>query len=127
MTTHPPLPAELTTGSVVLDIGGDVGALLIHTGADRVGEELEVERVGDGHRTHVAVLTRRVGAIVAHAAVYAGLHAGDYVVLRQDGTVAEGVRVEGGGITALDWRRAQPSPPPARRPIPAAPRAAAAH
>jgi hypothetical protein len=126
MTTHHPLPADLTTGSVVLDIGDDVGALLIHTGADRVGEEIEVERVGDGRRTHASVLARRVGATVAHAAVYADLHAGDYRVLRDDGTGALRVRVEGGRITVLDWRRPRPSPPPAGPPIRAARGAATA-
>jgi hypothetical protein len=104
MTVHHPLPADLTTGSVVLDIGGDAGALLIHTGAGRVGEEIEVERVGDGRRTHVAVLTRRVGAAVAHAAVFAGLRAGEYDVLRRDGRVVQRVAVEGGSIIELDWR-----------------------
>ena len=104
MATHHPLPADLTTGSVVLDIGDDVGALLIHTGPDRVGEEIEVERVGDGHRTHVAVLRRRVGATVAHAAVYGDLSNGDYAVLGAGGRVVDRVHVDGGRITVLDWR-----------------------
>jgi hypothetical protein len=114
MTTHFPLPTDLTTGSVLLDIGGDSGALLIHTGADLVGEEIEVERVDDGQRTHVAVLTRRVGALVTHAAVFASLRAGDYLVA----AAATTVRVSGGEITSLDWRPPQPSPPPAGPPNP---------
>jgi len=117
MATHHPLPEDLTTGSVVLDIGGDVGSLLIHTGADRVGEEIEVERVGGGRRTHVAVLTRRVGAIVAHAAVYGELREGDYDVLDRDGNAVERVHVDGGEITVLDWR-SRPSPPPGDRSTP---------
>ncbi len=121
MAAHHPLPADVTTGSVALDIGGDAGALLIHTGADRVGEEIEVERAADGHRTHVAVLARRVGATVAHAAVYGTLRAGTYRVLARDGSVADCVRVEGGQITELDWRRPSPAAPrSADPPTPAA-------
>jgi hypothetical protein len=122
MATHHPLPADLTTGSVMLDIGDDAGALLITTDASRVGEEIELQRVGDGQRTHVAVLTRRVGATVAvHAAVYASLRAGEYTVLDpRSGAAVQTVRVTGGEITTLDWRRSQPSPPPGDRPTLAA-------
>ncbi len=99
------LPPDLTTGSVVLDVGDDVGALLIHTGAARVGEEIEVTPVDRaGRRTHVAVLTRRVGDRIAHAAVFASLRAGEYAVLHCDGTEAARVRVPPAGVAELDWR-----------------------
>lgn len=99
------LPADLTTGSVALDIGAGVGALLIFTDAARVGDEIEVEpAAGNGRRTHVAVLTRRVGPRIAHAAVFASLAAGTYRVLHGDGRVAEYVRVPAAGIAELDWR-----------------------
>jgi hypothetical protein len=99
------LPADLTTGSVAVDVGDDVGALLIHTDAARVGEEIEVERLdGGGSRTHVAVLTRRVGERIAHAAVFPALAAGEYAVLRPDGAVAECVCIPGACVAELDWR-----------------------
>jgi hypothetical protein len=99
------LPADLTTGSVAIDVGDGVGALLIVTGATRVGEEIEVEPVGrTGARTHVAVLTRRVGERIAHAAVFPSLHAGEYAVLRDDGSVAARVTVPAAGVAELDWR-----------------------
>ena len=118
MAAHHPLPADLTTGSVALDIGDGAGALLIDTDAHRVGEEIEVERVGAGRRTHVAVLTRRVGATVAHAAVFASLPEGDYLVFDPLTATAIDVCVESGQITRLDWRRrgVQPSPPPVAPP-----------
>jgi hypothetical protein len=99
------LPPDLTTGSVAIDVGDDAGALLIHTGAARVGEEIEVEPLqGDGGRTHVAVLTRRVGERIVHAAVFASLRAGEYAVLHPDGTEAARVRVPAAGVAELDWR-----------------------
>jgi hypothetical protein len=99
------LPADLTTGSVAIDVGGDAGALLIFTDAGRVGEEIEVEPVpGAGRRTHVAVLTRRVGPRIAHAAVFASLPAGTYRVFHSDGHVAAYVRVPAASIAELDWR-----------------------
>ena len=77
----------------------------IFTGAARVGEEIEVEPVGGrGGRTHVAVLTRRVGERIAHAAVFAALPAGDYHVLHHDGGVAQRVVVPAGGVAELDRR-----------------------
>lgn len=99
------LPADLTTGSVVIDVGDDMGALIIHTGAARVGEEIEVSPVDRvGGRTHVAVLTRRVGERIAHAAVFASLRAGEYAVLHGDGTEATRVQVPPAGVAELDWR-----------------------
>lgn len=118
MNSHHPLPADLATGSVALDIGGGAGALLVHTGADRVGEEIELERVGEGWRTHVAVLTRRVGVPARHAAVFASLPAGDYVIR----ATGECVRIEDGAVTERDWRPASPPAPP-----PGAPPSRAAH
>jgi len=99
------LPPDLTTGSVLIDVGADAGALLIHTGASRVGEEIEVEPLEwSGRRTHVAVLTRRVGDRIAHAAVFASLRAGEYAVLNPDGSEAARVRVPAAGVGELDWR-----------------------
>ena len=99
------LPADLTTGSVAVDVGDGVGALLVHAGASCVGEEIEVERLDSvGTRTHVAVLGRRVGERIVHAAVFPALHAGEYRVLRGDGATARPVRILERTITELDWR-----------------------
>ena len=51
-------------GSVLLDIGGDVGALVVTMPASMLGEEIEVLTGLEGpghHRPHVAVLPRPVG------------------------------------------------------------------
>lgn len=88
-------------GSVVLDIGGDLGAAIVQTPATLVGLEIEIRREGtpwDG--THVAVRARSVPGGELYAALFPGLEQGRYEVrVRGDdnGTVAafevEGARV----------------------------------
>jgi len=61
-------------GSVVVDIGGDIGAAIVSTPATLVGSEIEIRRCGaawDG--THVAVRERHVSGGVLHAAFFSGL------------------------------------------------------
>ncbi|GAB3799282.1 hypothetical protein GCM10027605_12510 [Micromonospora zhanjiangensis] len=43
------------TGTVVLDIGGDTGALVIHTGPELLGAEIEVSPVDRGVRRRVPI------------------------------------------------------------------------
>src|SRR6516165_9924395 len=88
-------------GSVLLDIGGDVGAAVVSTPASLLGAEIEIRRCGtawDG--THVAVRARHVAGGVFHAALFSGLGHGVYEVrLRDgDGPVAT-LTVEGGRVS----------------------------
>ena len=100
------VPPDLTTGSVVLDIGGETGALVIHTDATRLGDEIEVTRLEDiGWRTHVAVLKRRVPRGEAYAAVFSALREGDYRILGAAAPNVASARVIAGGVVEVDWRR----------------------
>jgi hypothetical protein len=102
------LPPDLTTGCVILDIGGDTGALLIHTDGDRLGDEIEVTRLdGAGMATHVAVLKRRIPGGVAHAAVFSTLREGIYQILGADPSYPGRARVVAGGVAEVDWRAAE--------------------
>jgi hypothetical protein len=68
-------------GSVVLDIGGDLGAAIVYTPANLVGLEIEIRREGtpwDG--THVAVRARSVPGGEVYAALFPGLPQGRYEV-----------------------------------------------
>lgn len=115
-------------GTVVLDIGGDIGALIIlapeamhlreieispadDTAADVFqAEHAHVHSHGDhvhSHapgRTHVAVRERRSPSGTQYAAIYPGLREGSYTIWNEDGSVADTVRVTGGEVTELDWR-----------------------
>lgn len=117
-------------GSVMLDIGGDIGALILHTGPELLLAEIELSRVdggpvpgpdhahenghGEAHqhdhgpsaapRTHVAVRERRGPAGTRYAAIYPGLRSGEYTVWGVDGAVADTVTITGGEVAQLDWR-----------------------
>ena len=73
--------------SVVLDIGRDIGALIIYTKAELRGREIEVSPQGSvAKRVHVEVLERRINSQPVFAAVFPGLHAGNYDILVGDAT-----------------------------------------
>ena len=45
---------------VVLDLGDGVGALIVHTDPELLGDEVDISPAGDdGHRQHKQVLRRR--------------------------------------------------------------------
>ncbi|HEU5269248.1 MAG TPA: hypothetical protein VFU36_04925 [Jatrophihabitans sp.] len=95
-------------GSVLLDIGGDVGAVLVSMPAELAGSEVEARpvavRPGRPHLPHVAVLPRPVAGGVRYSAVFGELPQGEYqLYLRPDGPVALTVSVRGGEVTEADW------------------------
>jgi hypothetical protein len=88
-------------GSVILDIGGDVGAAIVHAPASLAGSEIEIRRCGapwDG--THVAVRARHTQGGEVYAALFPGLARGSYEVrVRGDaGGPVSSVAVEGGRV-----------------------------
>ena len=100
-TRHLTGPSE--EGSVVVDIGGDVGAAIVSTPASFVGSEIEIRRCDaawDG--THVSVRERHVSGGVLHAALFSGLEFGRYEVrLRGDpASPVASLTVEGGRVSA---------------------------
>ncbi|MDG4763893.1 phospholipase [Solwaraspora sp. WMMD406] len=119
MHEHSLAPSE--TGSVVLDIGGDMGALIIYTGQEFHGREIEISPVPDSYqadsgigpdaptdahavpRTHAAVRERQVHDGIFYSAVYTDLRAGRYTVWRSDDVPAGQVMVTGGAVTEFVW------------------------
>ena len=105
-------------GAVLLDIGGDIGALVVEMPAGMVDVEVEIRpaRAGTGapghdagHHPHVAVVARRVRTGTVPSLVYPELAAGSYELYRK-GTdrVEMTARVEGGRVTRATW----PAPTP---------------
>ncbi|PZF85226.1 phospholipase [Micromonospora deserti] len=105
MHEHAYGPSE--SGSVLLDLGGDTGALIIYTGRDLGGREIEVSREGVP-RTHSAVRERRVQDGTFHSAVYPDLPAGVYTVWWDGRTPAGTVTVAGGVIAEFVWPSSAP-------------------
>ena len=89
-------------GSVLLDIGDDVGAAIVSTPASLLGSEIEIRRCGEAwDGTHVAVRARHVADRVVHAALFSGLRHGHYEVRLRgdlDGPTAM-LTVEGGRVS----------------------------
>ena len=97
-------PGPSGPGTVVLDIGGDVGALIITTPAAMAGEEIHVSPMRDpARRTHAIVRERRLGPACSHAAVYPALAAGEYAIWRDAGRPAGTVRIDGGAAATFRW------------------------
>ena len=95
-------------GPVMLDIGGDIGAVVISMPAELTGSEVEARPVpappAGVHLPHVSVLARTVAGQVSHAAVFGALPAGRYeLYLRPAGPVTLTVSVRGGEVTEADW------------------------
>jgi len=93
-------------GPVVLDIGDDVGALVLRTTSSLAGAEIEISPVEEPEsRQHVAVHARDLGAGVGvvHAAVFPGLRWGRYQLWSPDGEPTMTVRIDGGRVTEASW------------------------
>lgn len=112
-------------GSVLLDIGGSVGALVVTMPAELAGVEVEIGPRGSGdcdggggrgghadetgghghhHRPHVAVVGRPVAAGLVHSLVFGELAEGDYELYRRpDGPVELAVSIAGGTVTEATW------------------------
>jgi hypothetical protein len=105
---------------IVLDIGDNVGALIIHTDPDMHGVEIEISPVDDdGRRSHKQVLERKIDHHPAFTAVFDGLPAGAYNLWVQGRTRARRVSVEACAVVELDWRAAHLAARPTERISPA--------
>jgi hypothetical protein len=92
--------------SVVLDIGQDIGALIIYTEADLRGREIEVSPRGSAaSRVHVEVLERRINGGPVFAAVFPGLRAGDWDIWENGPNPSGTIAIVGGEVATVDWRR----------------------
>ena len=92
-------------GTVVLELGADVGALVLFTPADMDGREIEIssEDYGTGRRTHSRVRPRHMPAGTRYAAVYPDLPAGSYAIWADEESRAGSVVVAGGRVTNWSW------------------------
>jgi hypothetical protein len=86
-------------GSVVLDIGNDVGALVLHTSRQWLGHEIDL--VPDDWslpHTHSAVRERRSPSGSTFAAVYPQLHEGGYAIAGS----SQRFTIAGGRVTEIE-------------------------
>jgi hypothetical protein len=91
-------------GTVVLDIGAGIGALVIHTPGRLHGHEIEVSPVTDlAIRTHASVRARYVRGGVRWSVVIGNLPEGRYVIWRDPVTPQGEVDVSGGSVSEYEW------------------------
>ena len=93
--------AHARQSAVVLDIGGDVGALVLHTSAEDDAAEIDISSGTDptAPRSHNQVHPRRAPAGIIHSAVYPSLTAGEYTIWRDEHTPEATITIRGGQIT----------------------------
>jgi hypothetical protein len=89
--------------SLVLDIGGTIGALVIHAGAELAEQEIEISPAADrdAKREHNVVHARHDRYRTAYTAVFPSVPEGDYTVWGRDGSAGAVVTIRGGEVTEL--------------------------
>jgi hypothetical protein len=94
------------TEPVVLEIGGELGALVVFTDGAHVHDEIEISPAGeDARRSHKDVLERVVGSRSVFAAVFDRLPGGEYTLWHEGAPLARGVHVLAGAIAEHHWTR----------------------
>lgn len=92
-------------GTVVLELGAGIGALILYTPAELDGAEIEISRDDEphAHRTHSQVRQRQMPTATTYAAVYPSLPAGSYTIWRDEQHAAASVTITGGQATSCHW------------------------
>jgi hypothetical protein len=93
-------PTSGPPDALVLDIGGDVGALLLYADESCLGQEIDLTLTGvpRSHHLHTMIRRRRAFARDVIVGVYAEVAAGDYVLWGLDGEPLGVVAVAGGEV-----------------------------
>jgi hypothetical protein len=92
---------------VMLDLGPGVGALVLHTGADLHGAEIEISPAGrDDERSHKQVHQRPVAGRQLYGAVFDRLSAGEYTLWLHDRPLKRHVAVAGAAVTDISLKEA---------------------
>ena len=102
---HEHEPHRVHTENVVLEIGGELGALVLYTDSSLVHDEIEISpATDDAHRSHKDVLERRVDGRPVYTAVFDRLESGAYTLWHRDVPRTRDVAIAGGSVAELDWR-----------------------
>jgi hypothetical protein len=90
-----------TPESLILDIGDDVGALILYADEACLGQEIDITPAGQpqSHHTHSMIRRRRAVERELVAAVYPELRAGTYTLWGIDSRPLANVTVGGGRVT----------------------------
>lgn len=93
------------TEHAVLNIGQDIGALVLYTDEVLCSKEIEISPQGnDRQKTHTAIWERKLNGRCVFAGIFPSLPAGDYTLWSVDGKAAGNVTIMGGQVSEVDWR-----------------------
>lgn len=94
---------------VVLNIGGALGALVIHWDAAQIDTPIEISPSGrDDAREHQHILERPLNGRTFYAAVFDAIAAGEHTLWVRGEARERGVRITGGQVTELHWEHTDP-------------------
>jgi hypothetical protein len=93
-------PTEGPPEALLLDIGGDIGALILYAEEECLGKEVDLSPLGmpRSHHTHTMIRRRRATDREFIAGVYPELHEGSYTVWGLDGASLGEVIIVGGRV-----------------------------
>lgn len=121
MNTPPQEQRPDADGVVIVEIGGDMGAVVISTPRELAGREIEIRPEGsewDG--AHTGVWERQGPGVTTTAAVFGSLRAGSYELRIKDAPGTEHpahVVVKGAQVTQVTWAGITPMRPSPATPI----------
>jgi hypothetical protein len=92
--------------ALVLDIGGDFGALILYAEEHLLGLEIDITPAGEprSHQIHTMIRRRRSVDHDFVVGVFPELREGAYTVWGLDGEAMAKINIVGGRITTLDGR-----------------------
>jgi hypothetical protein len=97
------------TEHAVLDIGDDIGALIIHFRRELRGRQIDVSPKGcTWQRIHTDVLERRTNGCSVFAALFLSLPAEDYIIWGDSSRPVGEITITGGQVAEVDWRHLLP-------------------
>ena len=99
------VPGPSASGSVVLDVGPGIGALVLHAPPELDGRELDIcaRETPTLAITHSLVRCRHTARGAQHAAVYPCLRPGDYVIRLDEDCTALPVTIVQERVTIAYW------------------------
>ena len=103
---HPHEAPFVPARGAILDIGGDIGAVLVNVGPALDGQEIELYDLDGGYLMHTEVHGRQVSQQGTARNIYAGLFPavaqGRYLLETRDGSPRMPVVVSGGQVTTIE-------------------------
>jgi hypothetical protein len=93
----------------VLDIGGEVGAVLVNAGVELEGEEIELYDEEGTYVMHTEVHAREVNGQQRYAGLFPVVQEGTYLLDTCDGSPRQRVTVTGGQVAVMKQQQSEAS------------------